>query len=67
MVFNIILTHRRSKFLSLGGRYIYKILAKKRLPLHLQVTIFKSLAVLITSYSSFSWLQVIILVIIEKG
>ena len=38
----------------LSGRYSYKLLAKKRLPLQLQVTVLKSLTVTFTSYSIFS-------------
>ena len=46
--------HGWAKLLSLGGRYSYKLLAKKRLPLQLQVTVLKSSAVTVTSYSIFS-------------
>ena len=46
--------HRWAKLHSLGGRYSYKLLAKKRLPLQLRVTVLKSLAATVTSYSIFS-------------
>ena len=39
---------RWAKLLSLGGRYSYKLLAKRRLPL--QVAVSKYLAVKVTSY-----------------
>ena len=40
---------RWAKLLSLGGRYCYKLLAKKRLQIQLQVTVLKSMAVKVTS------------------
>ena len=66
-----------AKLLSLGGRYSYKLLAKKHLPLQLQVTVLKSLAVAVTSncfkifgrcsYKFLYFLLVIIQATIEKG
>ena len=61
------LTYNAELAMDLSGRYSYKLLAKKRLPLQLQVTVLKSLAVTVTSYSTFSELQVTILVTIVKG